>query len=80
MVEPTQDQKITYATMIADQMNDLHNGIDRAIEQITPQFGQTHPMYIDGQAIESAEQFDDCLLYTSPSPPDLSTSRMPASA
>ena len=59
MVEPTQDQKITYATMSADQMNDLHNGIDQAIERITPKFGQTHPMYIDGQAIESAEQFDD---------------------
>ena len=25
-------------------------------------------------------QFDDCLLYTSPSPRDLSTSRMPSSA
>ena len=35
-------------------------------------------------AIESAQQGvkvgDDCLLYTSPSPRDLSTSRMPSSA
>ena len=28
----------------------------------------------------NAEQFEDCLLYTSPSPRDLSTSRMPSSA
>ena len=28
----------------------------------------------------SFEQFQDCLLYTSPSPRDLSTSRMPSSA
>ena len=26
------------------------------------------------------EQYNDCLLYTSPSPRDLSTSRMPSSA
>ena len=29
---------------------------------------------------KSTEQFIDCLLYTSPSPRDLSTSRMPSSA
>ena len=30
--------------------------------------------------IENNEQYKDCLLYTSPSPRDLSTSRMPSSA
>ena len=30
--------------------------------------------------IEEAERIDVCLLYTSPSPRDLSTSRMPSSA
>ena len=32
--------------------------------------------------VDSGERlsFDDCLLYTSPSPRDLSTSRMPSSA
>ena len=29
---------------------------------------------------ENPEQYKDCLLYTSPSPRDLSTSRMPSSA
>ena len=53
------DTKITYATMSADQLEELHAQIDQAIERITPQFGRTYPMYIDGEAIESAEQFDD---------------------
>ena len=32
------------------------------------------------QILEVSEPFSDCLLYTSPSPRDLSTSRMPSSA
>ena len=52
----TEEMKITYATMSADQMDELHRGIDQAIEQIAPQIGQTYPMYIDGEPIESAEQ------------------------
>ena len=32
------------------------------------------------EAIQLQEYFDTCLLYTSPSPRDLSTSRMPSSA
>ena len=34
----------------------------------------------DATVLSSAEQIDICLLYTSPSPRDLSTSRMPSSA
>ena len=33
-----------------------------------------------GQSLELFDIFDACLLYTSPSPRDLSTSRMPSSA
>ena len=33
-----------------------------------------------GFEVKTEEQFYDCLLYTSPSPRDLSTSRMPSSA
>ena len=58
----TDDMKITYATMSADQMETLHRGIDDAIEQIKPQLGKTYPMHIDGEAIESSEQFDDLAL------------------
>ncbi|MAG71372.1 MAG: 1-pyrroline-5-carboxylate dehydrogenase [Acidobacteria bacterium] len=59
MTDPKPEMKITYATMSADQMETLHRGIDDAIEQIKSQLGKTYPMYIDGEAIESAEQFDD---------------------
>ena len=33
-----------------------------------------------GNVVEKREKFVSCLLYTSPSPRDLSTSRMPSSA
>ena len=35
---------------------------------------------LDVDSREAAEEFAACLLYTSPSPRDLSTSRMPSSA
>ena len=36
---------------------------------------------VDGQfVIDTSADSEDCLLYTSPSPRDLSTSRMPSSA
>ncbi len=53
------EMKITYATMSADQMETLHRGIDEAIERVKAQLGKTYPMYIDGESIESAEQFED---------------------
>ena len=34
----------------------------------------------EGTVAEVMEEMEDCLLYTSPSPRDLSTSRMPSSA
>ena len=44
------------------------------------QAGDTH-VKIDIQSLQTElEKFHSCLLYTSPSPRDLSTSRMPSSA
>jgi 1-pyrroline-5-carboxylate dehydrogenase len=51
--------KITYATMSADQLADLHREIDAAIEEARRSFGATYPLYIGGRAVEAAEQFDD---------------------
>ena len=51
--------KITYATMSADQMKDLHHGIDGAIEQIKPRLGETYSMFINGQGVKATELFDD---------------------
>lgn len=51
--------KITYATMSADQMADLHRELDAAIEQVKSGFGRTHPMFIDGMAVEGPSVFED---------------------
>ena len=42
--------------------------------------GLPHIYWLNLDADENRRQYMDCLLYTSPSPRDLSTSRMPSSA
>lgn len=56
-VKATQ-QKITYATMTAERMTDLHRELDAAIDGVRRTFGQTYPMYINGAPVTAAEQFD----------------------
>ena len=51
--------KVTYATMMADRMDDLHRELDRAVGAVKTRFGNTHPMYIGGAPVTAAEQFDD---------------------
>ncbi|HEY3042494.1 MAG TPA: aldehyde dehydrogenase family protein, partial [Vicinamibacterales bacterium] len=51
--------KITYATMTADRMEDLHRELDRAIEQVQTTFGKSYPLVIGGQVIRSAGEFED---------------------
>src|SRR6266850_4646931 len=51
--------KITYATMTADRMEDLHRELDRAIEQVQTTFGRSYPLVIGGQEIRSASEFED---------------------
>ena len=55
--------------------------ISRGLAQLTKGTEVTVNTIIPGSTLsEGAAQFLDCLLYTSPSPRDLSTSRMPSSA
>ena len=51
--------KITYATMSAGQMEDLHAALDDAIAEVKNSFGRTYPMYIAGKAVEAERTFDD---------------------
>ena len=44
------------------------------------EIGRAYEVLSDPQSRARYDQFGDCLLYTSPSPRDLSTSRMPSSA
>jgi len=51
--------KITYATMSADRMEDLHRELDGAIASVKSLFGKTHPMFIDGREVLGAGLFDE---------------------
>src|SRR5918995_1379364 len=51
--------KVTYATMMADRMDDLHRELDRAVATVRTRFGDAFPMYIGGAPVVAGEQFDD---------------------
>ncbi len=51
--------KITYATMSADRMEDLHRELDRAIEQAATTFGRSYPLIIGGHEVRSESEFED---------------------
>src|SRR4026207_2135115 len=52
-------QKITYATMSGERMEDLHRELDRAIEQVRPIFGKRYPLMIDGREVHASSEFED---------------------
>ena len=56
---------------IAEDMGDIHDGI---LDNGNDSEGSSQ------ESVFSVHMADACLLYTSPSPRDLSTSRMPSSA
>lgn len=51
--------KITYATMSAEQMEDLHDALDAAIEEVKGTFGRTYPMIVNGRSVEAGSTFAD---------------------
>jgi 1-pyrroline-5-carboxylate dehydrogenase len=51
--------KITYATMTADRMEDLHRELDVAIERVKSTFGRSYPIVIGGREARAASEFDD---------------------
>src|SRR4030095_14514975 len=57
--QKTMNTKITYATMSAERMEDLHRELDHAIEEVRTSFGKSYPMIIGGQAVKAAGEFDD---------------------
>src|SRR5215510_6339378 len=52
-------QKITYATMTGDQMEDLHRELDAAIENVRGTFGRSYPLVINGREVRAASEFED---------------------
>jgi 1-pyrroline-5-carboxylate dehydrogenase len=51
--------KITYATMSADRMEDLHRELDHAIARVTSSFGRSYPLMIGGREVRASSEFDD---------------------
>src|SRR5438874_13766732 len=55
----TAQTKITYATMTADRMEDLHRELDTAIERVKSTFGRSYPLVIGGREVRATSEFDD---------------------
>jgi 1-pyrroline-5-carboxylate dehydrogenase len=53
------DTKITYATMTADRMEDLHRELDAAIDRVKTTFGKSYPLMIGGKPVRASAEFDD---------------------
>lgn len=51
--------KITYATMSGDRLEDMHKALDAAIPAVEAMFGRTHPLWINGRAVDTVEHFSD---------------------
>ena len=51
--------KVTYATMMADRMDDLHRELDRAVAHVRTRFGDAFPMFIGGSPVVAEDQFED---------------------
>ena len=51
--------KITYATMTADRMEDLHKELDDAIARARSSFGRSYPLMIGGREVRASSEFDD---------------------
>ncbi len=51
--------KITYATMSAERMEDLHRELDAAIARVESTFGRTYPLVINGRDVSASSEFED---------------------
>jgi 1-pyrroline-5-carboxylate dehydrogenase len=51
--------KITYATMSAERMEDLHRELDRAIDRVRSTFGRSYPLVIGGREVRATHEFED---------------------
>ena len=59
MATETKSPKITYATMTADRLEDLHRELDGAIERVKGRFGKSYPMAIGGREVRASSELDD---------------------
>ena len=73
--------KSTFATMLAGETNLSAEQRETGCDQVLAVSFEGEQGLLEREIYEDdSESMDSCLLYTSPSPRDLSTSRMPSSA
>src|ERR1700681_3788267 len=51
--------KITHATLGGAHLAGRHRAPGKAISEVPATFGREHLLYIEGQGVKAAEQFDD---------------------
>jgi 1-pyrroline-5-carboxylate dehydrogenase len=51
--------KVTYTTMSVDQAEAFNRAFDLALSKVRSELGQTHPIFIDGQAVDAGETSED---------------------
>jgi 1-pyrroline-5-carboxylate dehydrogenase len=52
----TEQKKITYVSLLSDES--IHGGYETALDQISREFGRTHPMFTNGKEITADREFD----------------------
>ena len=82
-----QDALLDWSTRVPSshliRLRDILKNIQFSLEDITVRQGKiwySIREILKNNLLDDKENYTDCLLYTSPSPRDLSTSRMPSSA
>ena len=66
--------------LLVRQVNSLTDDMEKTVRNVKKLYGAIHMIKANAMSQASITTLESCLLYTSPSPRDLSTSRMPSSA
>jgi len=58
-MKKSRDFKVTYSTTDSTEMEAFHQSFDKAIKEVSRQFGQSYPIYISGQETKTSNEFLD---------------------
>ena len=58
-MKKSSDFKVTYSTSDSAEMETFHQSFDKAVQEVSRQFGQSYPIYISGQETKTSNEFLD---------------------
>jgi 1-pyrroline-5-carboxylate dehydrogenase len=58
-MKKSSDFKVTYSTSDSAEMEAFHQSFDKAVQEVSRQFGQSYPIYISGQETKTSNEFLD---------------------